>query len=490
MAAFSRSHHNNKIPKLLTVYFKSCGLATKAFDTLSALGITMSQKWSYAAIKDLSERVRRSLHENIQKYPWYGTHDNINLPFRVYEQRLDNQSHFDSGTAATILVLKDPAVIRPDAQAFRQHIAATNTRITFKDILKLDQKAGPNISARLTSHVLSFLTGAPAFDFKNYSKNDHAVFQHPFSSDVLPVGPQHTACQFMLNTVHIEEASYEGNDRVLHEWWKQLKIDSPELQKKLGYDDLLIWVGDQLTVSRLRCLQKFRSQDLNSFERMSFLLPICGWFHALLAFESSLHRQYYGTRAGFGLIHDFDLLKRKGLHAPSVQGNFHYNFQDALYHITEARIRDLWCIHGKVETLEDLRRHSPEEFHAIAKTIVKEVGSNLVFAKKNTASRDDLRLQSLQFIRDALLYIDFDYAIQHGDVGSLQDHLPRLLFRFAGGQNKNYVIEMLEILQGLQHEWPDDVRYATDAAACIQPDGCCQDIHHKVLLAREYLWQT
>ena len=79
---------------------------------------------------------------------------------------------------------------------------------------KLDQKAGPNISARLTSHVPTFLTGALAFDFKNYSKNHHVVFQHPFLSDVLPVGPQHTACQFMLN---IEEASYEGNDWVLHE---------------------------------------------------------------------------------------------------------------------------------------------------------------------------------------------------------------------------------------------------------------------------------
>jgi hypothetical protein len=458
MASFTRSHHHNKIPKLLTVYFKSCGLAAKAFDTLSALGITMSQKWAYAAIRDLSDSVRRTLHENIQKYPWYGTHDNLNLPFRVYEQRLNNQSHFDSGTAATIIVLKDPAAIRPDAHAYRQHKTAVNTRISFKDILKLDQKAGAKISARLVSHVLSFLTGAPAFDFKNYSKNDHAVFQHPFSPDLLPVGPQHTACQFMLDTVHIEEASYEGNDRVLKEWWKQLKFDTPELQKKLGEDQLIVWAGDQLTVSRLRGLQKFRSQDLNSLERMSFLLPICGWFHALIAYESSLHRQYYGTRAGFGLIHDFDLLKRKGLHAPSVQGNFHYNFQDALYHITEARIRDLWCIHGKVDKLEDLRRCSPEELHALAKTIVKEVGSNLVLAKTNPASRDDLRHQSLQFIRDALLYIDFDYAIQHGDIGSIREHLPRLLLRFSGGHNNNYVIEMLEILQGLHHEWPDDVR--------------------------------
>jgi hypothetical protein len=47
MASLSHSHHCCKLAKLLTAYFKSCGLATKAFDTLHALGITMSQKWAY-----------------------------------------------------------------------------------------------------------------------------------------------------------------------------------------------------------------------------------------------------------------------------------------------------------------------------------------------------------------------------------------------------------------------------------------------------------
>ena len=119
MLMFSRSHANSKLLKLLTLYFKSCGLAAKAFDTLHALGMTMSQKWSYDSIERLSARIHKALLEDIAKYPWFGTHDNINIPFRVYEQRLANQSHFDCGMAATIFVIKDPAAICPSNRAFQ-----------------------------------------------------------------------------------------------------------------------------------------------------------------------------------------------------------------------------------------------------------------------------------------------------------------------------------------------------------------------------------
>ena len=108
----------NLLPRLsgkcceMLLYFKSCGLATKAFDTLNALGITMSQQWAYSAIEHLAKCGQLSLQKDIKKYPWFGTHDNINIPLKVYEQTLSNQSHFDSGTAATIIVLKDPAAMR------------------------------------------------------------------------------------------------------------------------------------------------------------------------------------------------------------------------------------------------------------------------------------------------------------------------------------------------------------------------------------------
>lgn len=252
MASLSRSHHRCKLAKLLTVYFKSCGLATKAFDTLHALGITMSQKWAYRAISTLSERIHITLLDDIQRFPWFGCHDNVNLPFKVYEQRLSNQSHFDSGTAATILVIKDPDAVHPNNRAFQQQRAlGAGNPITHKDIIKFEHDASPHLKAHAIHQVLMYLTTAPDFSFETYAGNKHPLFNSLPSLDKLPIGPEHVTCQYMLNTVHIEEASYEGNDRVLNNWWHQLKLDTLDKQKQTGEEKMIVWVGDQLTVSRL-----------------------------------------------------------------------------------------------------------------------------------------------------------------------------------------------------------------------------------------------
>ena len=62
-----------------------------------------NQKWSYNSIQTLSERARKGMAEDISKYPWFGMHDIVNIAFKVYEKWLDNQSHFDSGTAGLFL---------------------------------------------------------------------------------------------------------------------------------------------------------------------------------------------------------------------------------------------------------------------------------------------------------------------------------------------------------------------------------------------------
>ena len=67
----------------------------------------MCQKSAYNVIESLCDQARKQLHNDIKTHPWFGTHDNVNLPFRVYEQRLHNQSHFDSSTAGTIIVIVD-----------------------------------------------------------------------------------------------------------------------------------------------------------------------------------------------------------------------------------------------------------------------------------------------------------------------------------------------------------------------------------------------
>ena len=185
----------------------------------------------------------RTIAQRHRDSPLFGTHDNINLPFCVYEQRLHNQSHFDSGTAATIIVIKDLSAVKPDLQAFQcQRALGAKNPITYKDILKLEQDAAPRLRKRAIHRVWHFLIDSTDFHFDTYEHKQNKIFDGPAPRQPIPVDAQHRTTQYMLNTVHIEEASYDGNDRVLAEWWKQLCLHSPERQKELALMLLIWWV--------------------------------------------------------------------------------------------------------------------------------------------------------------------------------------------------------------------------------------------------------
>ncbi|KAI0074983.1 hypothetical protein K474DRAFT_1600590 [Panus rudis PR-1116 ss-1] len=476
MLSFSRSQQSCKLQKLLTVYFKSCALPTKAFDTLHAVGITMSQKTAYRLVRHLSDTAHKALLRDVESYSVLGCHDNLNIAHKVYEQRLNNQSHFDSGTAASITVLKAPDVVPPDPNAARlKRAEGTQNPITALDIYKMEAEAAPRLHQLYIYEVLRVLFDAPDFSFQSYDGRDDSILNPPPPTEPLPTGPEFRTHHYMLDTMHIDEASYEGNYRVLTSCWRQIGVFTLHDRIKLSTTAILLWVGDQLTVARLRGLKCYRSQDLNSFQRMDFIRELFGWFHLEIAFENSLHKQYYGTRAGFGLVHDFDVLKRKGLHSPSIKGTFHQNLRDALRHIAEARFRNLWTTVGKVKSLNELRKKTPSQLHTIAQSIVDDFASTAALVRHTERPRkrqDDVWYRSVQFNRDILPYLTLDKVLSSGDVGTMKDCLPTLTFRFVGGGNGNYKVEMLETIQGLKREWPEDLqRFITHHGWLVNPSG-------------------
>jgi hypothetical protein len=65
--------------------------------------------------------------------------------------------------------------------------------------------------------------------------------------------------------------------------------------------------------------------------------------------------------------------------------------------------------------------------------------------------------QAILWNKDILDYLTLNDAISSGDMGIIQDILPRLLFRFVGGTSSKYALEVLELIQGLYREWPKDL---------------------------------
>ena len=117
---------------------------------------------------------------------------------------------------------------------------------------------------------------------------------------------------------------------------------------------MIAFIGDQLTMDRLRGLFKFRAEDENSFERLDFSVLVFGWLHLQMAFAVSLHKQYGGTAHGRELEHAFTLLEKKGLTKVLTKGPFHHDLDETLNHVTEAHLWEEWLEVGKIEKLSSL----------------------------------------------------------------------------------------------------------------------------------------
>ncbi|KAI0350268.1 hypothetical protein OH77DRAFT_1489301 [Trametes cingulata] len=459
---YSRTHHCNQLQRVLGIYFKFKGLSAKGCDTLHALGVCMSSKWTTNAVAAISDEAMSEVIAIVEKHQRVMSHDNVQMSFRVFSQRLEKNTQFGSGTAATVYVKKDAPAQDRSLNRKLQHARAVGMKNPLRplDVLELAEKSYPYILQFAADHVLNILLHSDEFDLASYSEKSSAHLEESPGMALLPIGPETVTLQYMLGTLPIPEASYEDNDRVVAEFLKQLNIKTTAQKKRVSQEEIIYWIGDQLTVDRIRGLQRFCCQEANSYDRLDFIIPIFGWLHLQMAYAKSLHKQYLGTEAGRGLKYAFLKLERKGLEKPSTKGPFHDNLERAIYHVLEAHLRACWLVTSGVEKLEDLRSRSPRELRDLAIRIVDEnatAGAIDSLDSGPQGAADPIRQSAMMFIRDALSYVVLDRSIQRGDIGMMEGMLPHLALRFAGGRNSHYVTECLELLQGLEREWPPAV---------------------------------
>ncbi|KAI0683306.1 hypothetical protein BC835DRAFT_1296356 [Cytidiella melzeri] len=270
----------------------------------------MSHSWVYELVKKLSKYVQQALFADISLWAWFAFQDNLNLAFQVYEQCWNKQSHFDSGTAGTICGIKDPAVAWPNCLQYQQQraaVAKSCNLITAMDILKLKHATSPRLEAQAISRVVQFLINTPSFDFDTYEYKHDPIFSPLPPRQQLPTVKDHTVCQYLLDTIHLESTSQEGTQKCMNEWMHQLKFDCPlkTLQNHPTFKHLLVWIGNQLTTIHIRSIKKDRSKDNNFLDCFEQSVKIFGWCHTQLAGETLFHKRYYKDMGIFGLQHGF-----------------------------------------------------------------------------------------------------------------------------------------------------------------------------------------
>ncbi|KAJ7775887.1 hypothetical protein B0H14DRAFT_3588093 [Mycena olivaceomarginata] len=105
MLAQAQNERANGFQEIMGTYFLACSTPRRQFDVLAHAGLTVSYSKAISDLKGLSAeglaRLRRMVQEKACVIVW----DNLNIVFKVAEQRHNSKDTFENGTTATLIVL-------------------------------------------------------------------------------------------------------------------------------------------------------------------------------------------------------------------------------------------------------------------------------------------------------------------------------------------------------------------------------------------------
>lgn len=116
-------------------------------------------------------------------------------------------------------------------------------------------------------------------------------------------------------------------------------------------------------------------------------------------------------------------------------------------------------------TWSELEKWCPnlEEIQELAKIIVSDFASPAA-ASRAKDKKDDWMAHTIYFIRDALLFLEFESGVSYSDPGRVERILKFWALGFRGAGQHNYARECIEILVRFKYETPPALRKAMERA--------------------------
>ncbi|KAG1882050.1 hypothetical protein C8R48DRAFT_667742 [Suillus tomentosus] len=283
MLAQSHTEHSNEFQTMMCIYLLACGASHSMFEVLHHTRITSSYTKAVYCLKKMGTEHLNKIEALVKVHLFMIVWDNLNIAFRVSEQRKDSKDHFDNGTTATLI----PLIDIPNGHLSLYFLPPRLTRLPIinfgpQDLLPSLEQFADNIKAPPV--VLSI--------------------------------PVHQTEQYPLPAMHIDESSIDGALEVIDSIVrKTLKMSSEDIQKH----GIIMCAGDQLTVSLLDKATASRHDDSDLFDNVgSWTHPQLGLFHVKLAATRMVINEFSGTansKSPWSLWRVNSLLGRKAISA-------------------------------------------------------------------------------------------------------------------------------------------------------------------------------
>ncbi|QRV79905.1 hypothetical protein RhiJN_07920 [Ceratobasidium sp. AG-Ba] len=484
MLWLKRSQRANLLAKGLTAYLYSSGVHAATINVLNRVGLGVSYKTLLGSISSLNRSCTKRFQETVSHCRSLFCWDNINFQQEPAEQRLKSPGLFESGTTATVIELHPPPGCDIEdidkALDLDQYLASVNNApdLKIEDVMPTleDEKALRN---EFIFETINILTDYAGDLFKKFKKINQTL--RPL---IRPLLPLRVSKVYPLPTLHIEQASANGNATIIEELQRITQIEKSELFKQR----VLLATGDLLTVMRLLSVRDVRTLYMRTpvhikdiHENLSYLVPFASLFHIRMTGAAAILHTHFGkpnVRPEDGpasLWRHNEVLKRKNI--PINQAFKYRTVQDLVFHSLSARLLDIVRIESGHESLTRFGEHLAELSDDEAWAELRRVVSNAVncFTTPEEADTDDMLRNSMLFIRDALLFRCFITSIKCGNTAMIELILKsNMLVNMTGNQNgwketdllqehMNYWIKIIYKARGSNASW----KWLSEISPCI-----------------------
>ncbi|KAG0308049.1 hypothetical protein BGZ99_001291 [Dissophora globulifera] len=442
---FSCSRKANYHQMVTGLYLFSKGASRKLIAVLSKAGMSVSYDTILRGLDSLTKDALLQVKDAAMNAPWYVVYDNINMPFRRHNQRLHNQDSFESGTTATLVVSElfpDPVI---DLQPSR-HLCIADLIPTREDNAHYGNVCQFHIVEAIQQRITAFQKCATQIPTKK----------------LLPIKRTTT---HPLPAMHIDQATITGNGEVIDEIVKEVL----ELPRTWLTGRMIIFAGDRLTVDRIRLLKAYRWDDISSYHRYDWAIPVIQMFHLQMTLASTILRTHYGTGGTPGSLAYFATkLRRKRVNLDKP--DFHAT-RELLRHCFDALLQQAWEIELQCDDLENFGKDLSEiELNDITKSAGHAILMRYFVADIETINGTISRNAAL-FLRDAMLFFELSSAIKVGDVGRLECIIKYITVAFQGGSTTNYANELLHLHCGMSYSWTAKAKEAIVSSWLVNTSG-------------------
>ncbi|TFY60049.1 hypothetical protein EVG20_g7564 [Dentipellis fragilis] len=485
----------NALQTILGLFLHASNAPDKVVEVLAHTGVSISTTAINLAIHSLSTQAKINVANLGKTLLTSYAYDNFDIELKTAVPTVDKSNiALKHLTSATLLPLRHGVTLDDlrcstelwSSSPFNTHPTAVRPPFSFDSVM--------DTTRDLRSSSLTRRQQFRAWKFRYDLVHHGPAFFRQFQSDLGQ--PYAAKCQIPVTktsqvparAMDINESSTKGNIDVIENLLKQGNISETGDGETVAIGDHVVLIhGDLATVERILSTLQSRGIEARAWQRLQSMLTIPGLFHLKMACTEAIHRIHIEPKEAQrdpdnSMMKYASILQSKETGKLGTKPGFR-RMHEIIQHVGIALCLDCWRVNAsqmnracRPESLEDFARLRPEwedivlMSHNLASEFVagnrlseirtgKPGGRNVVF--ENAIIRN----------RDLLLYEEISWAMNRGDIGSVEDCIVpwSVIFR-ACGKHK-YAHHMQHFLFNLHFVYNERLRHAIRMSWLCNPTG-------------------